>query len=95
MTSNQAPLVLIVDDDQDFLEMTREVLETGGYRVACADDAKAALETMIREKPELVITDVMMQAMDAGFSLARKIKELPGCSGLPVIIVTAAGRRLG
>ena len=95
MTSNQAPLVLIVDDDQDFLEMTRDVLETGGYRVACAHDPEAALATITKEKPELVITDVMMQEMGAGFSLSRRIKEFPGCSNVPVIIVTAAGRRLG
>ena len=93
--TNQAPLILLVDDDQDFLEMTRDVLETGGYRVACAHDAEAGLETMIEEKPELVITDLMMQAMGAGFSLSRRIKESPGCSDVPVIIVTAAGRRLG
>ena len=95
MTSNQTPLILIVDDDQDFLEMTRDVLQTGGYRVACAHNAEAGLETMIKEKPELVITDLMMQAMGAGFSLSRRIKEFPGCSDVPVIIVTAASRRLG
>jgi len=93
--TEEGALVLVADDDRDFLEMTRGVLEAGGYRVACARDAHAALETVMKERPQLVITDLMMQAMDAGFSLARKIKELPGCSGLPVIIVTAAGRRLG
>ena len=92
---NQAPLVLLVDDDQDFLEMTRGVLETGGYRVACAHDAEAALEAMMKEKPKLVITDLMMQTMGSGFSLSRKLKETPHCRDVPVIIVTAAGARLG
>ena len=95
LMTEEVALVLVADDDRDFLEMTRGVLETGGYRVACARDAQAALETVMKEKPQLVITDLMMQAMDAGFSLARKIKELPGCSELPVIIVTAAASRLG
>jgi len=92
---DQRVLLLVVDDDEDFLEMTRHVLEAGGYRVACAPDAEVALETMIKEKPELVITDLMMQAMGDGFSLSRRIKECPACSDVPVIIVTAAGRRLG
>ena len=92
---NQVPLVLIVDDDQDFLEMTRCVLETGGYRVACAGDAGAALDTITREKPDLVVTDLMMQSMSSGFSLSRKIKETPHCRDVPVVIVTAAGSRLG
>ena len=95
VASNQAPLVLIVDDDQDFLEMTRNVLETTGYRVACAHDAEEALETIAEGGPALVITDLMMKAMATGFSLSRRIKESPGCSEVPVIIVTAAGSRLG
>ena len=93
--TEQRALVLVVDDDQDFLEMTQGVLEAGGYRVACARDAQAALETAIKEKPQLVITDLMMQEMGAGFSLSRKIKESPGCGDVPVIIVTAAGARFG
>jgi len=92
--TNLAPRILLVDDDQDFLEMTRNVLEAGGYRVACARDVQAALETMMQQRPQLVITDLMMQAMDSGFSLSRRIKEFPSCSDVPVIIVTAAGRRL-
>jgi len=92
---NQAPLVLLVDDDQDFLGMTRGVLEAGGYRVVCALDAEAALKVMGNNTPHVVITDLMMQAMSSGFSLARKIKEASQCQDVPVIIVTAASARVG
>jgi len=92
--NDQSPLVLVVDDDRDFLGMTRVVLETGGYRVACALDRKAALEILISDRPHLVITDLMMQSKGAGFLLARKIKETPHCHDVPVIIMTAAGSRI-
>ena len=95
MTSTQAPLILVVDDDQDFLQMTRDALEAGGYRVACAHDADAALKVVLADRPALVITDLMMQSMGEGFSLSRRIKGSAGCADVPVIIVTAAGRRLG
>jgi len=95
VTDMHAPLVLVVDDDQDFLEMTRAVLEKGGYRVACAADPKTALDMMIGEVPDLVITDLMMQNLGSGFSLSRRIKETPHLQNVPVIIVTAAASRLG
>lgn len=95
MTDSCASLVLVVDDDEDFLEMTREVLEAGGYRVACAGDPDSALKMVANEKPQIVITDLMMESMGSGFSLSRKIKETPHCRDVPVIIVTAAGARLG
>jgi len=93
--NDQPPLVLVVDDDQDFLEMTRAVLETGGYRVACALDRKAALKILVSDRPHLVITDLMMQSKGAGFLLSQKIKETSPCHDVPVIIMTAAGSRVG
>ena len=88
-------VVLIVDDDQDFLDMTRSVLESGGYRVASACDPDTALDVMMEERPDLVITDLMMETTGSGFSLSRKIKESSHCRDLPVIIMTAVGSRLG
>ena len=88
-------VVLIVDDDQDFLDMTRIILEAGGFRVASACDPDTALDMMMEERPDLVVTDLMMQTMDSGFSLSRKIKENPRWRDLPVIVVTAVGSRLG
>jgi len=94
-TIPEAPLILIVDDDQDFLAMTREVLEAAGYRVACAAHPAAALERMSQEMPRLVVTDLMMNALDSGFSLARTIKGDPRYAGVAVMVVTAVASRLG
>jgi DNA-binding response OmpR family regulator len=85
--------ILLVDDDRDFLEMNRGVLEAHGYRVRCAADPRSALAAAEAERPDLVVTDLMMGRLDAGFSLARSIKER--FAGLPVILVTAVSVQRG
>ena len=87
--------VLVVDDDLDFLDQTRQALEARGYRVCCAFDPEAALEQMGREKPDLVIADLMMKSLASGFSFARQTKEDVRFQDVPVVIVTAIGRQRG
>jgi CheY-like chemotaxis protein len=53
-------------------------------------DPLEALERMAREKPRLVITDLMMKALDTGFSFSRQIKFDPRFRDVPIILVTAA-----
>ena len=93
--ASEAPLIVLVDDDPDFLEINARVLEAEGYRVLSFSNPQDALEGMGEEKPQLVITDLMMQALHAGFSFARQIKEDARFGDVPVIIVTAVGSRLG
>lgn len=95
MTTQQKPLVLIVDDDYDFLEINRMHLERAGYRVVTAADPEAALRKMEEEKPDLVITDLMMTNLDSGFSLARTIREDPRYAGVPLVIATSVSSALG
>ena len=93
--SAPSPLILVVDDDPDFLDLTRHVLEAAGYRVACASDPAAASAAIARETPNLIVTDLMMAALDSGFSLARRIKGDEHLRGVPVIMATAIATRLG
>ncbi|MCX8032710.1 MAG: response regulator [Thermoleophilia bacterium] len=95
MTTQQKPLVLIVDDDYDFLEINRMHLERAGYRVVTAADPEAALRKMEEEKPDLVITDLMMTNLDSGFSLARTIREDPRYADIPLVIATSVSSALG
>lgn len=92
---NPAPLILLIDDDVDFLEINRHILEPKGYRVVCAADPKQAWERMIQEKPDLVITDLMMNNLDSGFSFSRQIKADPCFAAVPVIIATAVTSQVG
>ena len=91
----EPPEIAIVDDDMDFLELYRHVLESRGYRVRCFGTPAAALEGMAQSTPDLVISDLMMERLDAGFSFARQVKSDERFREVPVIIATAAGSQRG
>jgi CheY-like chemotaxis protein len=93
--ADAAPLILLVDDDVDFLEINRHILEPKGYRVACASDPRQALERMVQEKPALVVTDLMMDDLDSGFSFSRQIRQDPRFADVPIIIATAVTSQVG
>ncbi len=95
MSPNHRGTIVLVDDDRDFLELYRRVLEARGFSTACFSDPQAALDAMGKSRPDLVISDLMMKELDSGFSLARAVKSDPRLSSVPVIIVTAVGSQKG
>jgi CheY-like chemotaxis protein len=88
------PLILLVDDDADFLVINRHILEPAGYRIIECMDPNAAWQRIAQEQPDLVITDLMMSKLDSGFSLARRIKEDPRFADVPIIVATAVSSQL-
>ncbi|HLA82399.1 MAG TPA: response regulator [Thermoleophilia bacterium] len=95
MTGNKPALIMIVDDDYDFLELNRMILERAGFRVVNAAEPQQALAKMANEKPDVVISDLMMTSLDSGFSFARAIKEDPNYQDIPVIIATSITSAFG
>jgi twitching motility two-component system response regulator PilH len=95
MAGDRPALILVVDDDYDFLEITRLLLERAGYRVTTAADPSQAFRKIADEKPDLVITDLMMTSLDSGFSFAQTLKEDPAHSRTPVIMTTSVSSALG
>ena len=95
MTADSPALILIVDDDYDFLEINRMILERAGYRVVTAAEPQAALKKMAHCKPDLIISDLMMTSIDSGFSFARTIKEDPNYADIPVILSTSVSSAMG
>jgi len=87
--------LLLVDDDIDFLKMNKHILEERGYRVLCYSDPQEALESMAVDRPDMVITDLMMDTLGSGFSFSQKIKQDPHFKNIPIIIVTAVGSKRG
>ena len=77
--------ILIVDDDKNICELLRLYLEKEGYAVTQAYDGEAAFEAFEREKPNLVLLDVMMPKMD-GWEVLKTIRKY---SQVPVIMLTA------
>jgi len=83
------PKILVVDDDKDFQEMTRIVLEKNDFQVVPAYDPEEGLQKVQSESPDLVILDVMMPSDFEGFEVARKIREELKLVKLPIILLTA------
>ena len=79
--------VLLVDDDVEFCEATKLLLESKGYEVLLAYDGKQGLEQVRAGRPDLVILDVMMPGM-SGLEVCRRMRNDPNLADLPVIYVT-------
>jgi len=94
MTGDQA-LILIVDDDYDFLEINRFILEGAGYRVVTATNPAEAMQRVSEAVPSLVITDLMMTSIDAGFAFSARLKDDPRTAAVPIIISTSVSSQLG
>jgi len=87
--------ILLVDDDLDFLEMHKAVLENHGYEVLTATSSREGLERVRAEMPDLIILDLMMEKHDAGFLFARTIKTDPLFKKIPVLMVTSVAEATG
>ena len=83
-----SPLVLIVDDHPDNVEVLQARLDALGYRTACAADGETALKMVAKTPPDLILLDVMMPHMD-GNEVARRIKADKSLPFIPIIMQTA------
>ncbi len=80
--------ILLVDDDEDFVEATRAILETRAYDVIVASNGDEGLRKAREEKPDLILLDVIMPIKD-GFSAAEQLKRDPELSKIPTLMLTA------
>ena len=87
------PDILIVDDDRDFQEAQKQILESRGLDVTSAYTVEEAKRMIAESDPDLVILDVMLPEDLEGFELARWVREELGDRRLPIIILTAVHQR--
>lgn len=81
--------ILIVDDDPDFVEITRLVLERAGYQVVHAGSGEEGYACAKREQPDLVILDVIMDSILDGVATSQRMHDDPELRHLPIIMVTS------
>ena len=86
-SSQDFPLVLVVDDDATIRLLARTTLEQSGFRVEEAVDGEQGVEAYARLNPDIVMMDVMMPGMD-GFAACNKIRTLPGGDRVPLVMMT-------
>jgi CBS domain-containing protein/CheY-like chemotaxis protein len=80
--------ILLVDDDVDFVRSTADLLEAHGYNVTWAHNGASGLEMARKERPDLMVLDVMMATKTEGFEVARKIPSCPELRDMSVLLVT-------
>ncbi|MGC9359147.1 MAG: response regulator [Anaerolineae bacterium] len=81
--------ILVVDDDPDFLEAMRMVLEPAGHEVITATDGDEGLQRSREEEPDLVILDVIMSTVLDGLSMSQRMSEDPDQAAIPILMVTS------
>lgn len=83
-----APQILVVDDDPDLVRLVRAYLERAGFQVLAAHDGATALHILRRERPALVVLDLMLPDQD-GWDITRLVRADPLLTKIPIIMLTA------
>ncbi len=83
-----AKKILVVDDERHIVRLVEVNLARAGYDVVTAYDGVEALEQFAKEKPDMLVLDVMMPRMD-GFEVLKKLQSDPASQGVPIIMLTA------
>ena len=86
--------ILLVDDDPDFVEATRTVLESVPYEVIVAYDGDEGLAQVQEERPDLILLDIIMPTKD-GFHVCEKLKSDPELWDIPIVMLTSLSQRIG
>ncbi len=83
-----AKKILVVDDERHIVRLVEVNLTRAGYDGVTAYDGVEALEQFAKEKPDMLVLDVMMPRMD-GFEVLKKLQSDPASKGVPIIMLTA------
>ena len=86
--------ILLVDDDIDFIESTKIILESKPYEVIVAHEGDEGLRKAKEENPDLILLDIIMPIKD-GFTAAEQLKKDPQLSKIPVLMLTSFSQRVG
>jgi CheY-like chemotaxis protein len=87
-SSSREPTVLVIDDDRAATDLIQVILENEGYHVLKAFQGKDGVEVAARERPDLIILDLIMPEV-SGFNVAYQLKQIPATRSIPIIILTS------
>jgi CheY-like chemotaxis protein len=91
MTKSHSPAndrtIMVVDDEQEIVKVVRGMLEEKGFNVKCAYDGTQVFDFLKKQKPDLILLDIMMPQMD-GLEVLTRLKGNPATASIPVILLT-------
>lgn len=86
--------VLIIDDDQEFVEAMADVLKAKGYDVDSAPNGNIGIAKSREQKPDIILLDVMMSSKPEGFDVARELHKDKKLQSIPVILITGVRKEM-
>ena len=86
--------VLVIDDDNEFVEAVVNVLDAKGYEVDSAPDGKAGIAKAKEIKPHIILLDVMMTTKSEGFDVARELNRDKILKNVPIIMITGVRKEM-
>jgi CheY-like chemotaxis protein len=82
--------ILVIEDDPALLQLYQEILVAEGFEVKTAENGQAGLVEIQKQKPDLILLDLLMPIMD-GKEMLHKLRQIPESKNIPVIVLTNAG----
>ena len=92
LPSRHVPRILVVDDNADTMMLMKELLSTRGYDVVAVSDAAQAEAEILREAPDVILSDVIMPGK-SGYELCRDLKSNPATRLIPIVLITGLSDR--
>ncbi len=92
---SEAKKILIADDDPDFIEINKTILESYGFDVDTAFSSDDTLSKLREDHYSMLILDLMMEEKDSGFAVAYAVREDKRLRDLPILMLTSAEERTG
>ena len=93
MSRNNTKLILCIEDEPEMIDLIRLILTRRGFEVKGANGGKEGLESIRKDKPDLVLLDLMMPDMD-GWEVYQQMKADENTRDIPVIVVTAKAQSI-
>ena len=81
-------LILAVEDQEDNMQILRDLLTSAGYEIVEAENGEEALMAVAKRRPDLILMDIQLPIMD-GYEATRRIKSDPALRSIPIIAVTS------
>jgi CheY-like chemotaxis protein len=91
----QPAKILVIDDDPDYVELTKTILESKGYQVDFAYNKSEGRAKITSYQPDLIILDIIMERLNSGFKLCSEIKNDPNLKHIPVLTVSSVNEVTG
>jgi CheY-like chemotaxis protein len=86
--------IIVIDDNTDFLFTMETFLQRNGFEVHTADDGQKGIDLIRKDRPDLILLDIMMETLFSGFEVCKAVRSDAGLKHMPIIGISAIGEEL-